>query len=65
MRDIADDGTRELRSVVRVNLRVIPAAGHSDVRQALVDEAIAAPLGVDVDEDAIGGLALAAVARTA
>jgi hypothetical protein len=48
--------------IVRVDVRVVPAAGDGHVRQAPIDEIFAGPVRVDVYEDPIGGLALTAVA---
>ena len=51
----------KLGFVVRVDLRVVPALRHRDVRHSAVDQFLPS-LGVHVDENAVGSLALTAVA---
>jgi hypothetical protein len=48
--------------VVRVNLRIVAAAGEGDIGQALVDERLAGAIEVDMHQDTVGGLRLGAVA---
>ena len=48
--------------VVRENLRVVRAARDGDVGHAAVEQVFRAEFGVHVDQDAVGGLALAGMA---
>jgi hypothetical protein len=52
----------QLAFVVRVELRIVAATGHCDIRQTTIHEFFSGLLGVDMDEHAVGGLALTAVA---
>src|SRR5947207_12610139 len=61
MRVIASERGRKTRRVVREHLRVVTAPRERHVAESAVDE-LFTERGVDVDEHAIGGLPLAAVA---
>jgi hypothetical protein len=63
MRDVAIQGGGKLRLVVGVDLPVVPAARERDVRQAPIHKRFSGALQVDVHEDPVGRLSLAAVAR--
>src|SRR6516165_2882713 len=63
MRHVPTEGLREPGLVIGVDLRVVPPARHRHIREPAVDELFAQASGLHVHEDAIGGLALAAVAR--
>src|SRR5579864_7911721 len=47
----------------RAVTRIVAAAGEGDIGQALVDERFAGAIEVDMHQDPVGGLPLAAVAR--
>ena len=59
---VTGEGGRELRLVVRVDLRVIPAARHGDIREPPVEHCRAESICVHMHDHAIGGLPLATVA---
>src|SRR5262245_9758878 len=61
MSDVAAQGTHEPRPIVRIDLRIKAASRDRHIRETLVDELLT-QARVDVDEDAVGGLALTAVA---
>ena len=61
--DVAVKGLNEPALVVRVDLRIVAAAGEGDIGQALVDERLAGAIEVDMHQDTVGGLPLGAVAR--
>ena len=63
MGNVAIQGLHQAGPVIRVDLDIVTGAGHRDVRQPSVDQDVWSAVGVDVNQDAIGGLALAAVAR--
>ena len=63
MRNIASKSFGKVSFVVRVDLRVVAATRHSNVCKAAIDELFSGLLGVHVDEHAVGGLPLTAVAR--
>ena len=52
-----------MRPLVRIDLRVVAGAGDGNVGQSAINEFLAGVLGVHVDEDAVGGLPLTAMAR--
>jgi hypothetical protein len=62
MGDVTIERLGEPGLVVGVNLRVVAAAGHGDVGQALIYERFAGAIQIDVHEQA-GRLSLTAVAR--
>src|SRR6266478_3046763 len=49
--------------VVGVDLRIIASTRYRHIRQPAIDEFFSRLFGVDMDEHAVGGLSLAAVAR--
>jgi hypothetical protein len=63
MRDVAIEGGGELCLIVGVDLGIVAAARDRDVRQTLIHELFSGSLQVDVHEDAVGRLSLAAVTR--
>lgn len=63
VRDVAVQRARESQLVVGVDARIVLPARHRHIRQPLVNELLACMCGLDVHEDAAGGLPLAAVAR--
>ena len=62
MRNVALKSLCKVGSVVRVDLRVVPTPRYCDVCQAAVDEFFSRLLRVYVNEHAVGGLSLAAMA---
>jgi hypothetical protein len=60
--DIATEGMGELSAVVGEDLCVERAAREGDIGLAAVEQVFRAEFGVHMDEDALGGLALAGVA---
>jgi len=52
----------ECRCVVRENLRVMCAARNGNVGHAAIEKVLCAKVGVHVDQNAVGGLALAGMA---
>jgi len=46
--DLTTEGVGQLRSVVRVELDIEPAARDGDVREALIDEGFPALRGIDL-----------------
>jgi len=60
--DVAAQPSSKLSSIVGVDLRVVPSTGYSHIGQATIHELFACLLGVHMNQDAVGGLSLAAVA---
>jgi hypothetical protein len=51
-----------LRCVIRIDVRIVPRARHGDVREPSINEGLSRAADVDVDQDAVGRVPLAAVA---
>jgi hypothetical protein len=60
VRELSRQRWGETRLIIRIDLHVFSSSGHGHVREPAVDEVFSV-LGVDVHEDAVGGLSLTAV----
>ena len=63
MRHVAIQRAWELHLVIGIDPRIVLPPGHRDVRESLVNKLLARTLGLDMHQDATGGLTLATVAR--
>ena len=62
MRDISAQRHTQLLTVIGKELRIVSSTRDSNVSHAVVEQVFGSELGIDVDQHAVGSLALAGMA---